>query len=631
MLSKFFVDMKNDLAIYLFHQGTNYRAYEYFGSHFGKLRGKSGVFFRVFAGNATAVSVVGEFNGWDESKNPMTRITDGGIFETFIEGLKQFDSYKYAIFSKKGCIFKADPYAFHSETPDKTASKIYALDGYMWKDDKYMLWRGEKDVYSLPINIYEVNLASWKKRDDGGYLSYAELAAELIPYVKKMNYTHIELMPVTEYPFDGSWGYQVTGYFSVTSRFGTPHDFMEFIDRCHAEGIGVILDWVPAHFPKDEHGLYEFDGTCLYEYSDERMKEHKGWGTRVFDFGKNEVRSFLTSSAMFFFDKYHVDGLRVDAVASMLYLDYDRKEGEWTPNEDGGNINKQAVSFLKSVNTAVFGSFKGIMMIAEESTAYPMVTMPVDKGGLGFNFKWNMGWMNDVLSYVKTDPYFRSGCHNKMTFSMMYAFSENFILPVSHDEVVHGKCSLINKMPGSYEDKFAQVRAFMGYMYSHPGKKLNFMGTEIGQFKEWSNAEGIEFFLLSYDMHKKLQNFFKKLNEFYLNTPALYQIEKDWSGFEWLIADDAANNVYVYERIALSGQKIVAVLNFSGESHENYRIGIEKGKYKVVFDSDSVSFGGNGTFTKKSYTAKRVPSHGKQHSLCVSIAKFSFLYLLKTE
>lgn len=623
--------MNNDLAVYLFHQGTNYKAYEYFGAHFGKDGSKEGVFFRVYAKNAVSVSVVGDFNGWDAEKNPMRKISDGGIFETFIEGIKQYDTYKYAIKSSKGCVFKADPYAFHAETPDKTASKVYNIDGYNWRDADYMSARKDYDVYDAPINIYEVNLASWKKHDDGSYYSYRELAAELVSYVKKMNYTHIELMPITEYPFDGSWGYQVTGYFAVTSRFGTPHDFMYFVDCCHKAGIGVILDWVPAHFPKDEHGLYEFDGTCCYEYADDLLKEHKNWGTRVFDFGKNEVQSFLVSSAMFFFEKYHIDGLRVDAVASMLYLDYDRKDGEWRPNDEGGNINKEAVALLRKVNTAVFGEYSGILMIAEESTAFPMVTMPVNKGGLGFNYKWNMGWMNDALSYVKTDPYFRKGCHNKMTFSMMYAFSENYILPISHDEVVHGKCSLINKMPGGYEEKFASVRAFMGYMYSHPGKKLNFMGTEIGQFKEWAYREGIEYNLLEYESHKKLQYFFKKLNEFYVNNPALYSIEKSWEGFNWLIADDAANNVYVYERMSNDGQKIVAIINFSGVARENYKIGLDKGKYKVVFDSDSLSYGGENLYRKKLYTAKRMPSHGKQYSISVNIAKLSFLYLLKTE
>ena len=622
----------DNLPIYLFHQGTNYRSYEYFGSHFGEKDGEKGVFFRVYAKNAQSVSVVGDFNEWNKNSNPMKRITNGGIYETFIAGLKTFDNYKYAVTGAKGkTVFKTDPFAFHTETSPATASKIYDLSGYDWKDGEYMEARAEKDVYSLPMNIYEVNLGSWRRKENGDVYSYRELAAKLVSYCKNAGYTHIELMPLTEYPFDGSWGYQVTGYFAVTSRFGTPHDFMYFVDCCHKNGIGVILDWVPAHFPKDEHGLYEFDGSCMYEYSDPLMREHKGWGTRVFDYGKTEVQSFLTSSAIFFFDKYHIDGLRVDAVASMLYLDYDRKAGEWRPNEEGGNINKQAVAFLRKVNTAVFADFKGILMIAEESTAFPLVTAPVSSGGLGFNFKWNMGWMNDALSYMQTDPYFRSGCHDKLTFSMMYAFSENFILPVSHDEVVHGKCSLISKMPGVYEDKFANVRAFMGYMYSHPGKKLNFMGTEIGQFKEWNYKEGVEFFLLEYKAHKDLFKFFKKLNEFYINSPALYSVEKSWEGFDWLVVGDRANNVAAYERIGASGEKLVAVINFSGVDRKDYRIGIEKGKYKIVFDSDSKSFGGNGTFAHRVYTAKNVPSHGKKHSISVNVARLSFIYLEKVE
>ena len=623
--------MKNDLPVYLFHQGTNYRSYDFLGSHFDTEDGKKGVFFRVYAKNALAVSVVGDFNDWNPEKNPMERISEQGVYEVFIEGLKQFDTYKYAVKSARGWTLKADPYAVHAETAPKTASKIYDLDGYGWHDGEYIEKRAEGSVYSEPVNIYEVNLGSWRRHDDGSYLSYREYADKLIAYVKKMNYTHVELMPVTEYPFDGSWGYQVTGYFAVTSRFGTPHDFMYFVDECHKAGIGVILDWVPAHFPKDEHGLYCFDGTYCYEYSDEKLREHKNWGTCVFDFGKNEVQSFLISSATFFFDKYHVDGLRVDAVASMLYLDYDRKEGEWQPNDEGGNINKAAVALLRKINSAIFGSFAGVMMIAEESTAFPLVTAPVSDGGLGFNFKWNMGWMNDVLSYVSTNPYFRSSCHNKMTFSMMYAFSENFILPISHDEVVHGKHSLIDKMPGSYEDKFASVRALMGYMYSHPGKKLNFMGSEIGQFKEWNYKEGVEFFLLGYEAHKKLQYFFKKINEFYAENPALYSLERSWDGFEWLVADDYNNNVYAYERSSADGQRIIAIINFSGVDQTNYRIGVHKGRYKVVFDSDAVSFGGKGTFSKKTYSPKSVPSHGKRQSISVNVARLSFVYLLKVE
>ena len=560
----------NELPIYLFHEGTNYNAHNFFGAHFTQKGKKRGVVFRVWAKNAKSVSVVGDFNNWDTSSHPMVRINGQGIFELFIEGIKQYDSYKYAVTSDKGTILKADPYAFHSETPSKTASKVYKIDGYKWKDSEYIEKRNTQNVYSSPVNIYEVNLASWKKHENGDYYTYRDLEKELIPYVKKSGYTHLELMPITEYPFDGSWGYQVTGYFSATSRFGTPKDFMHFIDKCHQNDIGVIIDWVPAHFPKDEHGLYEFDGTCSYEYSDPIKKEHVEWGTRVFDYGKPEVRSFLISSASFWFSKYHIDGLRVDAVASMLYLDYAKKDGEWQPNVFGGNYNLEAIDFFKALNTEIFKNYPYAMMIAEESTAFPMVTKPVSIGGLGFNFKWNMGWMNDVLSYMETDAVYRSKIHNKMTFSMAYAFSENYVLPISHDEVVHGKRSLLNKMPGEYNDKFSNVKTFLGYMMSHPGKKLMFMGQEFGQFKEWAYKEGLEFFMKEYELHAKLYTYFKDVNHLYKSTPAFYEIEDSWDGFKWLLADDADNNVYVYKRIDRSGKEILVLLNFSGKDYKNF-------------------------------------------------------------
>ena len=484
--------MKNQLPIYLFHQGTNYCSYEFLGCHFGIFQGKRGAFFRVFAPNAKSVAVVGDFNEWDVTLNPMQKLQDSGVWETFVEGIKSNFIYKYAVQTKDKIVYKADPFGFYFEKTPNTASITYDISGYVWGDTDYLNARASLDTKSLPLNIFEVNLASWKRPTSGGNYTYREIAAKLIKYVKKMNYTHVEFMPITEYPHDPSWGYQVTGYFAPTSRLGTPHDFMYLVDELHKNGIGVILDWVPAHFPKDEHGLSLFDGTCLYEYSDELMKEHKSWGTLVFDYGKTEVQSFLVSSAVFFLEKYHIDGLRVDAVSSMLYLDYDRAEGEWRPNDEGGNINKSAVAFLQKLNGVLHSRFKGIITVAEESTAFASVTAPVSEGGLGFDYKWNMGWMNDVLSYMRYDPYFRSQCHNKMNFSMMYAFSENYILPISHDEVVYGKGSLMEKIPGEYEDKFAQVRAFMGYMYSHPGKKLNFMGTEIGQFSEWDYSSEIE-------------------------------------------------------------------------------------------------------------------------------------------
>ena len=429
--------VQENLPLYLFHQGTNYRAYDYMGAHFEVVDGKNGVVFRTWAPNAQNVSVVGDFNNWNQSANIMSRISDGGVYETFIEGLSVYDNYKFAVTHNGNTVFKSDPYAFHTETPPCTASKLYQLEGYKWKDDEFI--KNKSLPYDKPMNVYEVNLASWKKHDDGSYYSYRELAKDLVKYVKDCGYTHVEFMPITEYPFDGSWGYQVTGYFAISSRFGTPKDFMYLVDKFHKYGISVILDWVPAHFPKDEHGLYEFDGTACYENQGWDRKEHKTWGTRIFDWGRNEVQSFLVSSALFLFEKFHIDGLRVDAVASMLYLDYDRKPGEWIPNEFGGNYNLQAIEFLKKLNKAVFEKNPYALMIAEESTAYPMITKPIDDGGLGFNFKWNMGWMNDTLSYMSCDPYFRSSLHDRLTFSMTYAFSENYVLPISHDEVVHGK------------------------------------------------------------------------------------------------------------------------------------------------------------------------------------------------
>ncbi len=618
---------KDNLAKYLFHQGTNYKAYEYLGAHFVKRGKKEGVVFRVWAPSAVSVSVVGDFNGWDKSANPM--VNDDGVYETFIEGLKVFDNYKYCVVSDKGEVLKADPYAFHAETTPETASKIYDIDGYNWNDGEYVKRRATKNTHCLPMNIYEVNLLSFKRKENGDYYSYEELIGELVPYVKNHGYNYVEMMPVTEYPFDGSWGYQPTGYFAVTSRLGTPKDFMKLVDAFHKENIGVILDWVPAHFPKDEFGLYEFDGAPLYENKGWDRIEHKSWGTRRFDYGRTEVQSFLVSSACFFFEKYHIDGIRVDAVASMLYLDYDKKPGEWLPNQYGDNKNLEAISFVKKLNEAVHEEFPYAIMIAEESTAYPYVTRPVDAGGLGFDYKWNMGWMNDVLSYVKVDPLFRKYEHNKLNFSMMYAFSEHYILPISHDEVVHGKASLLDKQFGDYDDKFAGDRAFMGYMTAHPGKKLIFMGCEFGQFKEWNYKEGLEFFLKDYEKHGKLDRFFTELNEFYLSEPALYGDDDGWNGFEWLAADDSDKNSLAFVR-KFGDRQIVAVINFSGADFA-YRIGVEKGEYKVVFNSDKTIYGGSGKNKKRVYKSEQKEWHGKSDSIEIEMPKLSFIYLLKTK
>ena len=618
--------VENNLPLYLFHQGTNFYAYEYLGAHFARVDGKNGVVFRVWAPNAKEVSVVGDFNSWNVKSNVMHKISDGGVYETFIPGLKEFDTYKFAITNFK-TILKADPYAFHAETPSGTASKIYDVDGYKWKDSEYM--KGKLETYSMPMNIYEVNLASWKRKENGDYYSYRELAKELVSYVVQAGYTHVEFMPVAEYPFDGSWGYQVTGYYAITSRFGTPKDFMYLIDKFHQNGISVILDWVPGHFPKDEHGLYEFDGAFCYENQGWDRIENRTWGTRIFDWGRNEVQSFLISNAMFLFEKFHIDGLRVDAVASMLYLDYDKEDGEWIPNEYGGNYNIQAIEFFKKLNTAVFDKFPKALMIAEESTAFPMVTKPVSMGGLGFNYKWNMGWMNDSLSYMECDPYFRSGCHDKMTFSLCYAFSENYILPISHDEVVHGKKSLLDKMNGDIPNKFASHRAYMAYMFAHPGKKLSFMGNEYGQFKEWDYKEGLEFFMLKYELHNKLFRFNKTLNKLYKSTPALYQIEDSWDGFSWITADERENNIFSFKRYDKNGNVVVVVINMSGKDFPSYRLGVEKGEYSIILNTDAKKFGGRGLVTKKTYRTAKKYAHGMNDSINFKLPKLTAIYFTK--
>ena len=617
----------NNQPLYLFHQGTNYRSFDYLGAHFTMKNGKKAVIFRVWAPNADNVSVVGDFNSWDRTKNVLTKVSDNGVYETCVLGLKQFDTYKFAITKNNKTVLKADPYAFHAETTPKTASKIYNLNGFKWTDDEFIEYRTQN--HDKPVNIYEVNLASFMRKDNGDYYSYRELAKILIKYVKKSGYTHIEIMPITEYPFDGSWGYQVTGYFAISSRFGTPKDFMYFVDCCHKNGISVILDWVPSHFPKDEHGLYEFDGSCCYEYQDELKKEHKEWGTRVFDWGKCEVQSFLISSAIFLFEKFHIDGLRVDAVSSMLYLDYCRKEGEWQPNHLGTNINLEAVSFLEKLNKAVFERFPNVMMIAEEATAYPSVTKPVYDGGLGFNFKWNMGWMNDTLFYAKCDPYFRSYHHDKLTFSLCYAFNENFILPISHDEVVHGKKSWLDKMPGEINDKFSQARTFNAYMMAHPGKKLTFMGNEYGQFKEWDYKEGLEFFMLKYPLHKKLYEYNRFLNSIYLSNSPLFEIENSWEGFKWISCDEKDNNVISFKRFNKNGDEIISVFNFSGSDYTNYRLGVDKGKYHILLNSNSKKFGGNGFFKGRIFNSVKKRAHGEKNSIKFNLPKFTALYFIK--
>ena len=609
----------------LFYSGRDCRAFDYMGAHPFVQDGEQGYLFRVYAPEAEKVSVMGEFNDWKRDADYMTR-DEQGIWEKFIPNIPEYAAYKYSVWAKSGDVFdKSDPYGFHFETRPGNATKAYDLDGYEWGDASWLDWRKKHLPYSNPVNIYECHLGSWKMHEDGNFYSYRQLADELVPYVKEMGYTHIEFMPLTEYPFDGSWGYQVIGYFAATSRYGTPKDLMYLIDKAHQAGLGVIMDWVPAHFPKDGCGLVEFDGSHLYEYADPLKMEHKEWGTRVFDYGKVSTRNLLFSSAMFWIEKFHMDGLRVDAVASMLYLDYNR-QGEWRPNVHGGRENLEAVDFLRLLNEYILTDHPDVMMIAEESTAWPMVTKPGYDGGLGFNFKWNMGWMNDMLCYCSADPFFRKDMHDKITFSFMYAFSENYILPLSHDEVVHGKCSLISKMPPPYENQFGGLRALYGYMAAHPGKKMLFMGGEFAQFSEWAYQRGLDWMLLDYPAHRQMQAYVKALNHFYLATPQLWEQDTDWRGFEWISHEDNRNNIIAFRRVAKDGSDIVVVVNFSPEEQQEYRIGVPiTGTYEEIFTSDKTEFGGSGMANGKLKTENK-PMHGQEQSIVLKIPRFGVLF-----
>ena len=609
----------------LFYSGRDCRAFDYMGAHPFVQDGEQGYLFRVYAPEAKKVSVMGEFNDWNRDADYMTR-DEQGIWEKFIPNIPEYAAYKYSVWAKSGDVFdKSDPYGFHFETRPGNATKAYDLDGYEWGDASWLDWRKKHLPYSNPVNIYECHLGSWKMHEDGNFYSYRQLADELVPYVKEMGYTHIEFMPLTEYPFDGSWGYQVIGYFAATSRYGTPKDLMYLIDKAHQAGLGIIMDWVPAHFPKDGCGLVEFDGSHLYEYADPLKMEHKEWGTRVFDYGKVSTRNLLFSSAMFWIEKFHMDGLRVDAVASMLYLDYNR-QGEWRPNVHGGRENLEAVDFLRLLNEYILTDHPDVMMIAEESTAWPMVTKPGYDGGLGFNFKWNMGWMNDMLCYCSADPFFRKDMHDKITFSFMYAFSENYILPLSHDEVVHGKCSLISKMPPPYENQFGGLRALYGYMAAHPGKKMLFMGGEFAQFSEWAYQRGLDWMLLDYPAHRQMQAYVKALNHFYLATPQLWEQDTDWRGFEWISHEDNRNNIIAFRRVAKDGSDIVVVVNFSPEEQQEYRIGVPiTGTYEEIFTSDKTEFGGSGMANGKLKTENK-PMHGQEQSIVLKIPRFGVLF-----
>ena len=604
--------MITEMDQYLFGQGTHYEIYKKLGAHLTEYEGEKGVYFAVWAPHAKGVRVVGEFNCWGSDGYRMNRLEPLGIYEVFVPGLEEGCMYKYLIETEKGdYLYKADPFAFYAEKRPGTASRVADISGFTWHDDRWMTKRAGWNAAESPMSIYEVHPGSWKRHpheeDEDGFYNYRELAAELTEYIKKMGYTHIELMGIAEHPFDGSWGYQVTGYFAPTSRYGTPEDFQYMIDYFHKHNIGVILDWVPAHFPRDAHGLANFDGEALYEHPDSRRGEHPDWGTKIFNYEKSEVRNFLIANALFWLGEYHIDGLRVDAVASMLYLDYGKQDGQWLPNKYGGNENLDAVWFFKHLNSIVHGRGDGSMIIAEESTAWPGVTKDVDDGGLGFTFKWNMGWMNDFLEYMKLDPYFRKDNHNKMTFAMSYAYSENYILVLSHDEVVHLKCSMLNKMPGYLDDKFANLKAGYTFMFGHPGKKLLFMGNEFAQLQEWSEARELDWFLLKEDRHLHMQNYVRALLQLYKKYRCLYELDDSWDGFQWINADDSYRSIFSFVRYSKTKRKnLLFVMNFTPMERPDYRVGVpKKKKYELVLDSDAEEYGGSGRKRAKVYDAKK--------------------------
>ncbi|OLA51689.1 MAG: 1,4-alpha-glucan branching enzyme [Ruminococcus sp. CAG:108-related_41_35] len=615
-------------ALEVFHTGDSVRAYDFLGAHLVNRNDKNGVVFRVWAPTARSVSVAGDFNNWNNEANYMYNI-GYGVWEVFVEGVKEFCTYKYCIESEYGDrLMKADPYAFHAQTRPGQASVVYDIESYSWNDSEWFNKRKENNISSSPMNIYEIHAGSWRKYPDGNFFNYQKLADELIPYLKEMHYTHVQLMPIMEYPYDGSWGFQTTGYYAPTSRYGTPSDFMAFVDKLHGEGIGVILDWVPSNFPTDDFGLARFDGSPLYESNDPKTSKRDSWGTCLFNYARFEVTSFLVSCAMFWLDKYHIDGLRIGALSSMLYLDYGKAEGEWEPNKFGGKENLDAVDFVKRLNTAVHMYHPDVMMFAEENTSWPKLTHKIEDGGLGFDFKWNMGWMNDMLHYMSLNSMWRPFNHDSLTFSFYYAFSEKFLLPISHDEVSHGKGSLIKQMPGKYDEQFAGVRAFITYMYAHPGKKLVFMGTEIGQFDEWNHEEAIQWDLLEFEKHKKLRTFFKELNKFYLDCKPLYELDTVWKGFDWIHHDDYTNSVIAFKRTDKNGDEIVSVCNFQPIRRDEYCIGVPKyGLYDEVFNSDEERFGGSGVVNGNKIKTEVMKIHGFDQGLSLTLPPLSVIYL----
>ena len=615
-------------ALEVFHTGDSVRAYDFLGAHLVNRNDKNGVVFRVWAPTARSVSVAGDFNNWNNEANYMYNI-GYGVWEVFVEGVKEFCTYKYCIESEYGDrLMKADPYAFHAQTRPGQASVVYDIESYSWNDSEWFNKRKENNISSSPMNIYEIHAGSWRKYPDGNFFNYQKLADELIPYLKEMHYTHVQLMPIMEHPYDGSWGFQTTGYYAPTSRYGTPSDFMAFVDKLHGEGIGVILDWVPSNFPTDDFGLARFDGSPLYESNDPKTSKRDSWGTCLFNYARFEVTSFLVSCAMFWLDKYHIDGLRIGALSSMLYLDYGKTEGEWEPNKFGGKENLDAVDFVKRLNTAVHMYHPDVMMFAEENTSWPKLTHKIEDGGLGFDFKWNMGWMNDMLHYMSLNSMWRPFNHDSLTFSFYYAFSEKFLLPISHDEVSHGKGSLIKQMPGKYDEQFAGVRAFITYMYAHPGKKLVFMGTEIGQFDEWNHEEAIQWDLLEFEKHKKLKTFFKELNKFYLDCKPLYELDTVWKGFDWIHHDDYTNSVIAFKRTDKNGDEIVSVCNFQPIRRDEYCIGVPKfGLYDEVFNSDEERFGGSGVVNGNNIKTEVMKIHGFDQGLSLTLPPLSVIYL----